>query len=169
MVLIQVAALCLLLVPACGYRLGGHSCESSAGARNVAVPLFQNRSLLPRAENLFTEAFRDRIQFLPCYRLRQADSAEVLLKGTLLSLDTYQIAVDREFLILEYGMRVVLTVTLEKRTDGEVLWRAERVQDEIRFYASSDPLLNQENTREALQRLAWKMSERVLDKLALGF
>lgn len=135
----------------------------------MAVPLFQNRSYSPRAEDFLTQAFRDRLAFLPCYRLSNLDRSDAVLRGTILSVDSYPVAVDREFLALEYGLRMALSLSLESRPEGRVLWRAERVEDEIRFYASSEPLLFQDNRREAMKRLAWRLAERALDQLSLGF
>jgi hypothetical protein len=161
--------LCLVSVPACGYRLGGKPCDATAQVRRVAVPLFQNKSYIPRAEDFFTRAFRERLQLLPCYRLRPDDEAEAFLKGTILSVESFPTAVDQQFLALEYRMRIVLSVSLETRGDGQVLWRVDKVEGETHFYASSDPLLFQENSSEALKTLAAQMSERILDQLSLGF
>ena len=135
----------------------------------MAVPLFQNRSYTPRAEDFFTQAFRERLQFLPCYRLTGEDRSGAVLRGTVQSVESYPVAVDSQFLALEYGLRVVVSLSLESRPDGRVLWQAERVEDEVRFYASSDPLLFQDNRREALKRLAWRLADRLLDQLSLGF
>jgi len=135
----------------------------------VAVPLFQNRSYTPRAEDFFTQAFRERLQFLPCYRLTGEDRSGAVLRGTVQSVESYPVAVDSQFLALEVGLRVVVSLSLESRPDGRVLWQAERVEDEVRFYASSDPLLFQDNRREALKRLAWRLADRLLDQLSLGF
>ena len=64
---------------ACGYRLGTGSCRSDVIAGSIAIPLFENASQEPRLENLLTEAFRDRIQALPCVSLSSRAQAEALL------------------------------------------------------------------------------------------
>ena len=164
-----LAGLTLLALAACGYRLGVGSCESDVIARNIAVPLFENQSHEPRLENLLTEAFRDRIQAMSCVSLCSRSQADALLKGKILSVESYTVAVDEEFFAMEYRMRIVMAVSLVRSDDGEVLWRDGGLQEEVSFYASSDPLLFKDNREEALMELAGRMSERAMDRLLLGF
>ena len=160
----------VLVLAACGYRMGGMPCEEAMQpVRNIAVPLFGNRSLVPRAENVFTEAFREQIQDLPCFSLSSGGEADGLLKGTILSINTYTVAVNQDFLAVEYGMRAILSVSLVQRSDGKVLWRSSKVEEEVKFHAVADAQIFQDNHREALVKLSWKMAERVLDQLSLGF
>jgi hypothetical protein len=166
---VTLAGLSLLAMVACGYRLGAGSCESEVIARTIAVPLFQNESHEPRLENLLTEAFRDRIQALPCVSLRSGKQADALLKGKILSAESHTVAVDEEFFAMQYRMRVVMAVSLVRSVDGEVLWRDGGLQEEVSFYASSDPLLFKDNREEALMDLASRMSERAVDRMLLGF
>jgi Lipopolysaccharide-assembly len=163
------ACLFLLATAACGYRLGAHPCESPIAAKSIAIPLFENDSFEPRLENLFTKAFRERIKATPCVSLGSGEEADALLKGRVVSVDTYKVAVNEEFLAVEYRMRVVLAVSLERRVDGKVLWRQDRLEEEVPFYATSDPLLFNDNREEALMRLSSRMSEKVVDRLLLGF
>lgn len=167
-VCLSVMGLLATLV-ACGYRLGAHSYESHVTARNIAVPLFENLSHEPRLENLMTEAFRDRIQALPSVSLCSREQADALLKGKILSAELYRVAVNRDFFAMEYRMRVVLAVSLERLQDGEVLWRNDGLEEEVAFYASSDALLFNDNREEALMELSRRMSERAVDRLLLGF
>jgi|GEM_PF-1090636 len=168
-IVVALAGMSLLAAVACGYHLGTHSCESDRMAKNIAIPLFQNASLEPRLENLLTQAFRDRIQALPCVTLCSRNQADALLKGKILSVDSYTVAVDEEFFAMQYRMRVVLSVSLVRTEDGEVLWRDGGLEEEVSFYASSDPLLFKDNREEALMDLSGRMSERAVDRILLGF
>ena len=84
-------------------------------------------------------------------------------------MEVYTVAVDQEFLVVEYGLRAGIDVRLERRDDGRVLWRADRLMDEVRFYANSDPVMTQANREEALVKVAHKLAVRVMDQLLLGF
>jgi len=159
----------VLATVACGYRMGLQPCESPVTAKNIFIPLFQNQSFEPRLENLFTMAFRERIQALPCVSLAPRKQADALLKGKILSVDQRRAAVNEEFFAMEYRMRVVLSVSLKRSGDGEILWQADMLEEEVSFYASSDPLLQKDNREEALMKLSSRMSERVVDRLLLGF
>ena len=135
----------------------------------LTVPLFQNQSQEPRLENLLTEAFRDRIQALPCVSLCSRKQADALLKGKILSVESSTVAVNEDFFAMEYRIRVVVAVSLVRTADGKVLWRDDSLQEEGSFYASSDALLLKDNREEALTDLAGRMSERAVDRLLLGF
>jgi hypothetical protein len=165
----------LLPLAACGYRLGGVPCDSFLPVRTVGVPLFVNRSHEPLAEDVFTATFRESVRSLPCIGLRASEEADALLKGTIVRAEIFPVAVDPEFLVLEYGMRITITLTLEKRVDNAVLWQSGPLEEEARFYASavptdpSDPMLLQENRREALIQVSRRVAERVTDRLLLGY
>ena len=159
----------ILATIACGYRMGTHPCESPVAAKNISIPLFENQSFEPRLENLLTMAFRERIQALPCVSLCSRNQADALLKGKILSVDQHRAAVNEEFFAVEYRMRVVMSITLERCGDGEILWQGDMLQEEVSFYASSDPLLEKDNREEALMELSNRMAERVVDRLLLGF
>ncbi len=155
---------------ACGYRLGGMPCEQSlATTRKVAIPMFKNESFEPRAENLFTESFREQIQEFPCFSLSLDHEADALLMGTIFSVTTYPVAVNQDFLAVQYGMRAVVSVCLVSRPEGKILWCSPRVEEEVRFHALPDAQMFQDNNREALTRLSWKMAGRILEQLVLGF
>lgn len=164
-----LAGISILAACACGYRLGEHPCGSPIAAKNINVPLFQNLSFEPRLENLMTTAFRQRIQALPCVTLCSPGEADAILKGRIVSVDQYTAAVNESFFAMEYRMRVVMALSLERNGDGEVLWRDESLEEEVSFYASSDPLLQKDNREEALMKLSNRLSERAVDRLLLGF
>jgi hypothetical protein len=164
-----LAGILLLTAAACGYRLGARPCENGRIAKNIAVPLFENQSQEPRLENILTEAFRDRIQALPCVSLGSRKEANAVLQGRVLSAESYTVAVNEDFFAMEYRIRVVMAVTLIRSEDGQVLWRDDGLQEEVSFYATSDALLQKDNREEALMDLAGRVSERVVDRLLLGF
>ena len=159
----------------CGYRMGEGPCHAFVKVRTVAVPLFQNLSHEPFAEDVFTRAFRGDVRSLPCVSLARGERAEAVLRGTVLSVDSYPVGVDRSFRVLEYGMRAAVSLSLETSESGEILWETGRLEEEVRFYATraggdpSDPMLLQENRRDALIRLAQRMSRRAMDGLLLGY
>jgi outer membrane lipopolysaccharide assembly protein LptE/RlpB len=167
--LVCMAGIGLLAAVACGYRLGEHPCQSPVAAKNINVPLFENLSFEPRLEDLMTVAFRERIQALPCVTLCSPQEADAVLKGRIVSVDEYTAAVNESFFAMEYRMRVVMAVSLERNGDGEVLWRDDSLEEEVSFYASSDPLLQKDNREEALMQLSSRLSERAVDRLLLGF
>jgi len=165
----------VLWLGACGYRLGGVPCDEGLPVHSVAVPLFENRSFEPLAEDVFTRSFRERVRALPCVLLKPGGQAETTLRGTILRVEVFPVGVDARFLVLEYGMRAVVSLSLVNPQRGEILWQPEPLEEVIRFYAGradsdpSDPVLLQANRREALVRLSGRMADRAMERLLLGF
>ncbi len=169
-ILVALAGMSLLWVAAgCGYRLGAGAPGSSVLTGTIAVPLFENRSHEPRLENIFTEAFRERIQAAPGVSLSARKDAGAVLEGKILSVELYTTAVNEDFFAMQYRLRVVLALSLVRSGDGEILWRDDVVEGEGSFYASSDALLFKDNREEALMELSARMSARVVDRILLGF
>lgn len=166
---IFVGAAVLLLPASCGYRLGLPSGNSSVPFQTIAVPLFSNESQEPRVENILTEAFRDRLLSVSGVRLCSFGEADALLKGTVRSVEISPVAVNKDFLAMEYRIHLDLSVSLERQRDGKILWRLEKVEDETRFHASSDALLFKDNREEALTRLSQSLSQRIVDQILLDF
>ncbi len=162
-------ALAVFAGTACGYRLGARPCRSLMSVQTVEIPLFENLTLEPRVENTFTSAFRRRLQTSPCLSLRAGPQAEAILKGKILTLESNIVAVDQEFLSMEYSLRIELSLSLLSNKEGKIIWSAEKIKDEIRFYASSGPLLYKDNREEALMKLSQKMAERVLDQMIFEY
>jgi hypothetical protein len=74
------------LVSCVGYQLGGIKPASLAQVKSIAVPMFQNATLHPRAEALATSAVADALVQDGTYRLAAADQADAVLEGKLESI-----------------------------------------------------------------------------------
>jgi hypothetical protein len=73
----------LALVSCAGYRLGGTKPPSLLNVKTIAVPMFTNGTLEPRAEALATSAVTDAFVQDGTYRLADRDSADAVLEGSL--------------------------------------------------------------------------------------
>jgi len=80
-------ATCLFMFGGCGYRPVGTATHIPEGIHTVAVPVFENRTQLPRIELWMTQAVvrdlsaRTQLQIEP----RADSSADATLKGTILT------------------------------------------------------------------------------------
>lgn len=73
----------LLLVSCVGYQLGGVKPASMAKVQTIAVPMFSNSTLHPRAEALATSAVANAIVQDGTYRIARSDQADAVLEGDL--------------------------------------------------------------------------------------
>jgi len=76
----------LFLVSCVGYQLGETKPTSLREVRNVAVPMFVNSTLHPRAEALATSAVAAAIVQDGTYRIVTRDHADAVLEGNLRSI-----------------------------------------------------------------------------------
>ena len=76
----------LLLVSCAGYQLGGSKPAAMKQVKIIAVPMFSNSTLHPRAEALATSAVASAIVQDGTYRIGDVDHADAILEGDLRSI-----------------------------------------------------------------------------------
>ena len=84
--LVSLLTTALCLVSCAGYHLGGIKPASLAKVKNIAVPMFTNGTLHPRAEVLATSAVADALVQDGTYRITKVDNADAILEGTVRSI-----------------------------------------------------------------------------------
>lgn len=87
----QSGALALALVSClfancAGYQLGGAKPSALAEVRSVAVPMFSNMTLHPRAESIATSAVVSAMTQDGTYRVSSRDEADAVLIGSVASI-----------------------------------------------------------------------------------
>lgn len=79
-----ISALLVIALSSCaGYRLGSAKPPSLADVKTIAVPMFSNGTLHPRAESLATSAVADALVADGTYRLAARGTADAVLEGRL--------------------------------------------------------------------------------------
>lgn len=126
---VRLAVLALSLVCGCGYQFVGESSLLPKEARSIYVEPFINRSRDVGIEKELTTATRG--EFYRRGELRVVDSAEqadIILAGTIRSLDSSVATVNREDEVLQYEAVMILDVTLRRREPDQILWRGQAVR-----------------------------------------
>lgn len=91
-----IPLLLCLLFPACaGYQLGGIKPGIMRDVETIAVPMFKNSSLEPRAETLATSAAIDAFVQDGTYRIASSSDADAILEASLHEIDYVQIRSSR--------------------------------------------------------------------------
>jgi hypothetical protein len=76
----------LLLVSCTGYHLGETKPRSLARVKTIAVPMFSNSTLFPRAEAVATSAVAEAIVQDGTYQIVTSDKADAILQGNVKSI-----------------------------------------------------------------------------------
>jgi hypothetical protein len=126
-----------LIAAGCGYQFAGESSFLPMDIRTIYVETFINRSRDVGLEKELASGLRSEI--FRRGRLRvvdQAEQADAILTGSILSLDSTVVSVNRRDEVLEYQSILTVDVILRRREPNEVLWRGPAIRL-TEFYAGS--------------------------------
>jgi hypothetical protein len=165
---LMIISFCLLS-SSCGYRLARPVNPMLENVSTIAIPYFKNKTFEPEAEAIFTYAFIN--EFIESRRLQVVgvEDADVVLYGTVKRLLEDTIAYNRDDKAQEYRVRVTLAVFLEERKSGNVLWKRKSLRHAEEFPVDNNIVLSETAKRDALQRIAEDLAERVHDSIMQGF
>jgi outer membrane lipopolysaccharide assembly protein LptE/RlpB len=163
------ALLCAAQLCGCGYRLARMDNPALAPYASIAIPYFQNKSFEPQAEAIFTHAFAD--EFVESRRLVLAPEhqADLVLHGSVQDLHDRVIAYSADDKALEYRVIVTMSITLQDRRSGAVVWKRDKLQHAEEYPVGTDIAFSEAAKRDALRRLAADLAERVHDNVMQGF
>lgn len=100
----------LLFVSCAGYQLDGIKPTALRNVKTIAVPMFKNDTLYPRAEALATSAVADAFVQDGTYRLGKVDHADAVLNGKLASIKYANIRGKRLDVLLPEELRNTVTI-----------------------------------------------------------
>lgn len=166
--LLSLAAPLLVLVSCAGYQLGGVKPAALERVKTVAVPMFGNDTLHPRAEALATSAVANAFVLDGTYRIVRVDDADAVLEGKIRKIEYAAIRGTR--LDTLYPEEMANTVVLEwKLRDGrdptKVLASGESSGTSLLFVSANLQTARNNALPEALERAA----EVMVSRLANGY
>lgn len=162
-------ALATLLAAGCGYRFQGAARQLPGGARTLAVPILENRTLEPDLGPLLAAALRDQFSRSVGVRLVPTGEAEAILRGRVVAFETDAIAFEAGGLVVEYRATLTLTFLLTDTSGARVYWADPALVGTDTYRAAADPLVTEANRREALRRIAADLGRSVRDRILAGF
>jgi hypothetical protein len=158
------AACCTALTACAGYQLGGSKPAALAGVHTVAVPMFTNATLHPRAEVLATSAVANAIVQDGTYRISTVDGADAVLEGKLSSIRYSSIRGSRLDTLLpeELANTVTLTWTLRDARDPTRVLASGTSTGTSQLFVSSNLQTARNNALpEALERAGEALVSRI--------
>lgn len=158
----------LFLVSCAGYQLGNTKPASLSHVRTIAVPMFRNSTLHPRAEALATSAVADAFVQDGTFRIGKLAGADAVLEGDLTSITYFTIRGTRYDTLLpeELTNEVTLKWTLrDARHPTKILASGSSKGGSQLFAASNLQSARNSALPEALERAG----EALVSRLANGF
>lgn len=158
-----------LLLSACGYRLTKEEQGVLSAHDSIYIHLFQNNTYEPGIETDITDAI---LQVTNRYgTLHPVDSSsdgDLSLTGSLLKYKVASISYDAADDVREYRLEVVVSVRLERQSDGKVLWKGEIARD-AEFLTDSDRSLLKQRELDAFNRLGIRIAEDLYSAIQMAF
>lgn len=156
------------LASCAGYQLDGAKPAVLADVHTIAVPMFANDTLHPRAEAIATSAATDAFVQDGTYRLANPDHADAILNGTVAGIDYTQLRVTRLDTLRPEELQNSVTIhwTLRDGSDPTRVLATGSSVGSSRFFVDSNLQTSRNNALpDALQRA----SEAMVSRLANGF
>jgi hypothetical protein len=165
---IALAGCFTALVSCAGYRLGGVKPASLAKVKTVAVPMFGNGTLHPRAEALATSAVVNALVQDGTYQIANGERADAVLEGELSSISYAPIRGNRLDTLLpeELANTVTIRWTLRDGKDPTKVLASGLSSGSSQFFVSANLQTARNNALpEALERAG----EALVSQLANGY
>ncbi len=165
---LALAAPLFVMVSCAGYQLGGMKPAPLAGVKSIAVPMFANDTLHPRASALATSAVANALVQDGTYRISTTDKADAVLEGTLKRIEYRQIRGSRfdSAFPEELSNKVTIDWTLRDARDPTIVLAKGKSQGTSQLFVSANLQTARNNSLpEALDRA----SEALVSTIANGY
>lgn len=163
----SAVTLCGLLSGCLGYHIGPAQPDYLRGVHKIAIPTFENRTLLPRIEVLVTDSVIKQFQQDGTYRIVDKDDADATLEGEITRIDrTPARYVPANVLAtVEFNLAMRVRYKLVAR-DGHVLTEQPEVTGTTSFFVGTDVTTDE---RQALPLAAEELANRLVTQVSEGW
>ena len=163
------AFLIFLVLTGCGYHTAG-PVMLPAGTETISIPVFRNQTFEPILENAVTFAVKQ--EFLGNGRLTVVNNpqeADLILNGTIVSYGLTPLSFDRtRSVVMEYRVRIRVSVTLEDGRTRKVLWQDPSMETEADYRVQPDTSATRVAQDRAIEQAGRRFAENVLNRVLEG-
>lgn len=161
-----VAAGALCLSGCLGYHIGPVKPYYLRDVHAIAIPTFENKTLIPRMEVLVTDTVIKQFQQDGTFRIASEENADATLKGEISRIDRIPARFVRGNVLAtrEFAINMHVKYTLTSR-NGEILAQAEATGT-TSFFVGSDPTTDE---RQALPLATEQLATNLVAQLSEGW
>ncbi|MDY0221073.1 MAG: LPS assembly lipoprotein LptE [Desulfobacterium sp.] len=157
-----LAALVLLLT-GCGYTFS-NSGPLPGNVSRISVVMFENLSFETGAESIFTSALIRELVQKSDAMVVDRDKAEAVITGTVRSITVGALTRSADDAVVERQVSAVIDLDMVD-SSGEAIWSVRSFSLSEAFTARSDNALDEAGKREAIEKIAARISERIVDRM----
>jgi hypothetical protein len=158
---------CFVLGGCLGYHVGPVKPYYLRDVHTIAVPTFENKTLLPRVEVLVTDTVIKQLQQDGTFQIARDGDADATLKGEIMRIDRLPARSVRGNVLrtTEFNLSMRLKYTLEAR-DGTTIAPPAEMVGTTSFFASADVTTDE---RQALPLATEDLATRLVTQLSEGW
>ena len=163
------AGLLLFSLGGClGYHIGPVQPYYLRAIHTIAVPTFENRTLIPRISELVTDSVIKQFQQDGTYRIADADQADAILKGEIRRIVRAPARSVRGNVLAtsEFSLTMRVRCVLIDRASGKVIATPPEVTGTTSFFVGPDITSDE---RQALPLAAEELATRLVSQLSEGW
>ena len=169
---IKTGVICLFfaLILSCGYGFAPKGDYIDKRIQNIYVEAFDNKTAQAGIENYVRTAFIN--QFIQNSRFKvveSAESADAIVKGKILNLNTSPLAYDSNSLVAEERATIILELTFQENESGKIIWSSKNITGTVDYTLSTDINLIPAIKKDAFIKLANDTAEKAFNLMMSGF
>ncbi|MGP8155169.1 MAG: LPS assembly lipoprotein LptE [Smithella sp.] len=167
---ILIIFLSYILLFGCGYTFAPQGKYIENRIQRVYVKSFDNKTAQAEIENYFRAAFIN--QFIQNSRFKivnNEESADAIVKGTILSLNRSPLSYLQNGLTAEERATIILEVTFQENESGKIIWSSKNMTGLVDYAISDDINLLSSIRKQALIKLADDTAEKAFSLMMSGF
>lgn len=166
-ILSPIALLFLVALASCGYHFEGGGYINRDVAK-VAVTFFENNTSETGASMVFTNALIEEISSKTDTRVVDESEADAVLKSRINSIVFSVLTRSTTDSVTERRVTATVNVTLVDK-DGKKVWSVQDFSSTEDYTVSSDTVTDEGNKKEAIDKIAVRVAERLVSKLLTNF
>ncbi len=162
-----LTAVCLILTGCLGYHVGPVKPGVLRDVHVIAVPTFENKSLLPRIEVLVTDSVIKQIQQDGTYKVANKDNADAVLKAEIIEISRTpaRSVLGNVLATTEFNLTMHVRYKLDTRSGTSLTPYAE-VVGTTSFFVGTDVTTDE---RQALPLAAEELATHLVTQLSEGW
>ena len=169
---IKTGVICLFfaLILSCGYGFAPKGDYIDKRIQNIYVEAFDNKTSQASIENYVRTAFIN--QFIQNSRFKvveSAESADAIVKGKILNLNTSPLAYDSNSLVAEERATIILELTFLENESGKIIWSSKNITGTVDYTLSTDINLLPAIRKDAFIKLSNDAAEKAFNLMMSGF
>ena len=160
----------IILLFGCGYSFAPRGENIDNRIQKVYVESFDNKTAQAGIENYVRTAFIN--QFIQNSRFKvveSAESADAIVKGKILNLNTSPLAYDSNSLVAEERATIILELTFLENESGKIIWSSKNITGTVDYTLSTDINLLPAIRKDAFIKLSNDAAEKAFNLMMSGF